>query len=127
MAFVIDSEKCVGCGACALFCLFRSVKASDENASKYYIREHHCMECGQCIDVCPNSAISAPENFRKISKVYINKQKCIGCSSCMHQCPAKAPFGEMNSPFEIDQSKCFQCGACARKCIEKAIEVEYAI
>ena len=64
MAFVIDSEKCVGCGACALFCLFRSVKASDENASKYYIREHHCMECGQCIDVCPNSAISAPENFR---------------------------------------------------------------
>ncbi len=125
MAYSIDKERCVGCGACAYICLYNAAGAADDIASIYEIDEKKCVECGQCSHICPNSAITAPEGWRKIKKVTILPEKCKGCTLCRRVCAADAPFGEVKQPFEIDQSKCFQCGACAKKCRFGAIEVEY--
>lgn len=126
MAFQLNKEQCVGCGACAFICLYHAISAVDPEGTCYAIDEAKCVECGQCSHICPNSAISAPEGWRKIKKVTINKELCKGCTLCRRTCAADAPFGEVKQPFEIDQSKCFQCGACAKKCRFGAIDVEYA-
>ena len=125
MAFLINSEACVGCGACAYICLYNAAQPADEIRSLYAIDEKKCVECGQCSHICPNSAISAPEGWRKIKKVTIVPENCKGCSLCARVCAAGAPHGVVKEPFEIDQSKCFQCGACAQKCRFGAIQVEY--
>ncbi len=125
MAFQLNKDLCLGCGACAYTCLYHAISPADANASCYEIYEKACVECGQCSHVCPNSAISAPEGWRKIKKVTIIPEKCKGCSLCRRVCAADAPFGEIKQPFEIDQQKCFQCGACAKKCRFGAIEVAY--
>lgn len=55
MAYKIDKEKCLGCGACAGEC---PVEAISEEDGKYVIDPDTCIECGACAGVCP---VEAPE------------------------------------------------------------------
>lgn len=40
-----------------------------------------CIECGDCVEICPVEAISM-ENPRET-----NKEKCINCTACIYNCP----------------------------------------
>ena len=124
MAYSINSELCIGCGACAFACLF-DVPALAADGVRYEIDKEKCTGCGQCENICPMTAISPLPDHKPIKKVSIITEKCIGCSLCARACPAKAPHGQIKSPFEIDQDKCFRCGTCAKKCRKEAILVEY--
>ncbi|MBQ6092527.1 MAG: 4Fe-4S binding protein, partial [Clostridia bacterium] len=110
MAFRIDESRCVGCGGCAFTCLFDAISPVNDDASLYAIDDAKCVECSQCSHVCPNGAISAPAGWKKIKRVFIVPEKCKGCSLCSRVCKAKAPFGKIKEPFEINQDKCFRCG-----------------
>lgn len=51
--YVIDKEKCTGCGACASVCPTDAIKEGDV----YSINED-CVDCGSCQPECPVDAIS---------------------------------------------------------------------
>ena len=53
MAYIIDTEKCLGCGSCADEC---PVGAISEKDGKYIINPDECLECGACASVCPVEA-----------------------------------------------------------------------
>lgn len=125
MAYIIDENKCLGCGACAFVCLFNIPQAVNSEKSLYIIDGEKCLGCGQCENICPNNAIHPAPDHKNIAKVYINQDNCIGCSLCARACPAGAPKGKIKEPFEIDQSRCIKCGLCATKCRKEAITVEY--
>ena len=125
MAFYIDNEACIGCGACKFMCLFDVPQPLDSAKSKYTIDTEKCLGCGQCVNICPNGAIHPTAEHRPIKRVYIDSEKCIGCSLCARACFAGAPHGQIKSPFEIDGDKCFKCGLCATKCKKDAIVIEY--
>ena len=52
---VIDTEKCVQCGACLENCHFDAVEIKD---SLYSVRTLRCEGCGVCDYLCPSGAIS---------------------------------------------------------------------
>jgi NAD-dependent dihydropyrimidine dehydrogenase PreA subunit len=56
MAYKIDPETCIGCGACVDDCPVEAISAVDD---KYVIDADECIDCGACEGSCPTEAISA--------------------------------------------------------------------
>ena len=55
MAYKIDADKCVNCGACEPDC---PVEAISESGSVRTIDADKCISCGSCASTCPSEAIS---------------------------------------------------------------------
>lgn len=53
MAFTINPEKCVACGACKDECPMGAITEGDV----YSIDPDTCIECGACEGACPSGAI----------------------------------------------------------------------
>ncbi len=55
MAYRINADDCIGCGACEDVCPVDCISEVDD--SKRLIDENACIECGACADVCPVDCI----------------------------------------------------------------------
>ena len=54
--YVIDPEKCKGCGICAKKCPAGGI--AGEKKKPHVIDTEKCVKCGSCVDACPFGAIS---------------------------------------------------------------------
>jgi ferredoxin len=55
MAYVINKDDCIQCGACESECPDGAISEVD---GYYVIDPEKCKDCGSCSEVCPSSAIS---------------------------------------------------------------------
>ena len=122
-----DAELCVGCSICEEVCSETWHKVADVEKSNIRIHEKeengevilsavYCVQCGECIDVCPTEALSKD----KRGIVRLRKKLCVGCLSCVGFCPYLAMYyhRDQTEPF-----KCVACGKCARECPADALAV----
>ena len=55
-SYVIDPEKCIGCGACSRVCPVSAI--SGEKKMPHEIDQSKCIKCGSCYEKCKFNAIS---------------------------------------------------------------------
>ena len=56
--FVVDEDKCFGCGACIALC---PVNVLDLENRVAVVDESNCTHCEHCIPLCPVHALSIIE------------------------------------------------------------------
>ena len=119
-----DQGLCVGCRVCEEVCSETWFKVTDAARSSVRIRDEghgplhadFCVQCGECIDVCPSGALSRDRR----GVVRIDDKLCVGCLSCVGFCPYGAMFYVQ---VEAAPFKCVACGRCARECPAEALAI----
>ena len=129
-ALVIDTTKCVGCGACEKACTLRNQLPEDVSYIHILSQEINgvrrflpvqCQHCADapCAHVCPTKATYR----RSDGVVLINEKLCVGCKYCEVACPYQArTFDEERGVVD----KCWLCldrvlqggvPACVEACV----------
>ncbi|RLI43206.1 CoB--CoM heterodisulfide reductase iron-sulfur subunit A family protein [Candidatus Bathyarchaeota archaeon] len=112
----VDTDICVGCGACAVSCIFNAIDLSSFSQPK--IIEANCKGCGVCAAECPMGAmqllhfkdqqiIAAIEALLKPKKLKVKPEKgnfepvilCFACNKCA--APDLAGFSRIRYPPNI--------------------------
>jgi nitroreductase/Pyruvate/2-oxoacid:ferredoxin oxidoreductase delta subunit len=57
----VDSESCIGCGACSKACPMSLLSMEDSSVVLSEVLDVYCIQCGHCASVCPASAIHVTE------------------------------------------------------------------
>ncbi len=120
-----DSDKCVGCYACAVACMDQNdidvvgdgvayrfvahVEGKDGGAVRIAHVSMACMHCdsAECLDACPAGAL---RRDLESGAVIVRRELCIGCHACAMACPFGVPrFGRDGT-----MQKCDACYARTR-------------
>jgi Fe-S-cluster-containing dehydrogenase component len=112
-ALIIDTTKCVGCGACTEACTIRNnlpeetsyihILAKGEGADRWFI-PIQCQHCAKppCAQVCPTRATYRSDD----GVVLINEKLCVGCKYCEVACPYQA------RTFDEERGVADKCWLC---------------
>jgi len=83
-----DSEKCMGCTACAQVCSSDAIDVLEDNGKRMIkVNYGHCSFCGFCQDDCPTQAIKLTREYhlltdnRQTTNV-TNEVNMFACNSC---------------------------------------------
>lgn len=56
-------------------------------AGKPAVKEESCTQCGACVEVCIEDAVSLPDEARAAQ---IDSTRCLSCAKCIKACPSEA-------------------------------------
>ncbi len=67
---------------CPLNCLWCHNPESKSKHPEIMLTESKCIGCGECVNVCPQSAHSFDESKKHV----VNRENCISCGKCEAEC-----------------------------------------
>ena len=92
---VIDFKdaKCRHCYKCVRHCAVKAIAVRDEQAR---IMVDHCINCGRCLEVCPQNAKTFASDLERV-KGYLRQ----GCRTVISIAPSYAGVLEFDTPGQV--------------------------
>ncbi len=120
--FVVDNERCIGCGRCVVACKLENKVPWEPEYNRTWVERYiisedgvvlvdqeHCIGCRYCIQACPYGARFMLPDFSKTHFGQVREvDKCTWCyhritrgllPACVEVCPVGARiFGDLRNP-----------------------------
>lgn len=133
-AFLVDTEKCVGCGLCVRACKLENEIPYEASVSRTWVERYIVKQDGQVIADSPKAGrdgfienvvrndphepdgIIVPES--DISKTFFVPKLCNQCAkpACVQVCPVGATYSTPDGVVLVDRTWCIGCGYCIMAC-----------
>ena len=127
-AFLVDVQKCVGCGLCVKACKLENEVPYDLPATRTWVERYVVTKDGKSHIDCPDGgardgylnpkvqdeAIPAAE----IDKAFFVPKLCNQCDNppCVQVCPVGATYQTLDGVVLVDRTWCIGCGYCIMAC-----------
>ena len=126
-AFLVDTQKCVGCGLCVKACKNENEIPYDAPVTRTWVERYVITKDGEThID----SPLGARDGFidrkirdtditpESISKAFFVPKLCNQCDNppCVQVCPVGATYQTLDGVVLVDRAWCIGCGYCIMAC-----------
>lgn len=126
-AFLVDTEKCVGCGLCVSACKQENEIPYDAPVSRTWVERYVVTRDGQTHVDSPNAGrdgFTSPEirgepiPAEDIEKAFFVPKLCNQCDNppCVQVCPVGATYQTEDGVVLVDRTWCIGCGYCIMAC-----------
>jgi len=125
--FLVDTEKCVGCGLCVKACKLENEVPYDPPVSRTWVERYVLMKNGQSHIDSPNSGRDGFTDSKireneipsdQIAKGFFVPKLCNQCAkpACVQVCPVGATYQTLDGVVLVDRKWCIGCGYCIMAC-----------
>jgi Fe-S-cluster-containing dehydrogenase component len=123
--FVVDTNRCIGCGRCVVACKAENGVPLDEEHTRTWVERHSVTADGAVLIDSPaagangfgdaSAAIAGRDDIRDSRFV---PRLCMQCeeSPCTKVCPVGATFRTADGVILVDEQRCIGCGYCVVAC-----------
>jgi len=118
-AYLIDAQKCIGCGMCVKAC--KAENKVPDGFFRTWIERYEISEDGEAEVDSPNGGLNGfEENVThvKIAKAFFVPKMCNNCAPppCVQVCPVGATYRTKDGVVLVDPKHCVGCGYCIQAC-----------
>lgn len=125
--FVVDTNKCIGCGMCVRACQIENELPYHVNLSRTWIERYIVKKDGNVIVDSPkqgrdgfvkNNPLGLDVPKAAIAKGFFVPKLCNQCDRppCVEVCPVGATYKTSDGVVLIDRKWCIGCSACISNC-----------
>jgi len=130
--FLIDTEKCVGCGMCVKACKLENEVPFEANVSRTWVERYVLTKDGVVHADSPKAARDGFTDAKidqgemppltikddDINKAFFVPKLCNQCENppCVQVCPVGATYQTPDGIALVDRSWCIGCGYCIMAC-----------
>ena len=125
--FLVDTEKCIGCGLCVKACKLENEVPYDPPVSRTWVERYVLMKNGQSHIDSPNSGRDGFTDSKireneipsdQIAKGFFVPKLCNQCAkpACVQVCPVGATYQTLDGVVLVDHKWCIGCGYCIMAC-----------
>ncbi len=126
-AFVVDINKCMGCGMCVKACKLENEIPFEAEVQRTWVERYVQTKDGEVIIDSPRGARygftkNDPQGKKipeeEIAKGFFVPKLCNHCEkpSCVQVCPVGATYKTEDGVVLVDRSWCIGCGYCITNC-----------
>lgn len=117
--YLIDTYKCIGCGACV-----RACRAENDVAEHYFRTWIERYEISTGGETFVDSPAGGEQGFRhsatgrQLEKSFFVPKMCNHCDAtpCTQVCPVGASYKTKDGAVLVDSDRCIGCGYCVQAC-----------
>lgn len=118
-AYVVDIDKCIGCGSCVRAC--ERENQVPEGYFRTWVERYTVSRVGQVeVDSPAGAKYGFPPRVTgiEVTKSFFVPKLCNHCTEtpCVQLCPVGASYRTPDGLILVDEKRCIGCGYCVQAC-----------